>query len=225
MHKYFFAPYIILGDILRLFIVYMPGRLGFRLRHLYYKSRFKKIGSNSRIDIGVHIEGAELISLGDNVYIDKYCIISTGEKVSGSIRYRKNNNFRDPIGEIYIGNDVHIGQFCIIAGFGVVRINDKCGLSSGVKVYSLTNTPCLASDRSKVISIMPLGSPEAPYLSSPVVLEQNVWLGINVIVMPSVTVGKNSFCASNSVLIKSFPANSYLDGQPAVLLRNRFQVN
>ncbi len=168
----------------------------------------------------MHFEGLDLITVGDDVHIDKYCIISTTSSLQGNVSYKSNQNFSYPRGSISIGSYIHICQGCIIMGHGGVDIASNSVLSSGCKIYSLTNVPNDPSNPSKVISLMPYSS--SYYLCSPVVLQNNVWLGLNVIVMPSVTIGANSFCTSNSLVLKSFEENSYISGQPAVFVKRRF---
>lgn len=221
MFKYLLWPFRIVTDVIKLFVINMPGGFGFRLRYFFYKYRFKSIGRNVRIDVGVHIEGADLISVGSNVYIDKYCVIATGKNLVGKVSREKNPNYLGYPGEIIIGDDVHIAQFCILMGYGGISIGNKCVTSAGCKVYSLTNTANDPSHPDEVISIQPYN--HAPFLLAPVVLNENVWLGLNVIVMPSVSIGKNSFCVSNSLVLKSFSENSCVAGQPAVMIRNRFK--
>lgn len=210
-----------LGHFRLLVVTYLPGGLGNDLRRWYFRKRLKSCGRNVTIDQGVIIQGAELISLGDNVHIDKNCIIATGPHLMGRVTHVANDAFKHARGELVIGNDVHIVQQCIIMAFGGVTIGDRCTLSAGTKVYSLTNTPYLPEDRGQVVSIMPYN--QAPFLCSPVVLDENVWVGLNGILMPGVTIGKNSFVVSNSLVMGRFPANSYLQGQPAVRTRPRFQ--
>lgn len=219
--KIFKIPFLVLRDIGKLFVIYMPGGFGTKLRYLYYKNKLKSCGKNVIIDTGVHIDGTELISIGDNVYIDKYCIISIGKKLIGDIKRKENPDFSGEEGEIIIGNNIHIAQFCIIMGFGGVEIRDNFVMSSGAKIYSLTNTAYDLSDKSKIISLMPYS--QAPFLCSPVVIKENVWLGLNTITMPNITIEKNSFSASNSVLMCGFEENSYISGQPAKKIKERFQ--
>ncbi len=219
--KVFKIPFVILKDIAKCFIIYMPGSFGFKLRYLYYKNRFKKCGKNVIIDLGVTIEGAGLISVGDNVHIDKYCVISTGKAISGKIQRKFNSCFNGEDGEIIIGNDVHIAQFCILMGYGGIEISSNCVLSSGCKIYSLTNIAYDIEHKEKIISIMPYS--QAPFLQSAVFLDENNWLGLNTIVMPSVSIGKNSFSTSNSVIMNGFEGNSYISGSPAKRVRQRFK--
>jgi acetyltransferase-like isoleucine patch superfamily enzyme len=213
-------PLVVIKDMAGFFIMYMPGLTGIALRRLYYGRIFKRCGKNLVIDVGVSISGAELISVGDNVYIDKYCIIATGKKLIGDIKRKPNVAFNGKEGEIIIGDNIHIVQFCIIMGYGGVHIGNNCVLSASSKIYSLTNTAYDLNDKSRIVFLMPYA--QANFLLSPVVLKFNVWLGLNTIVMPGVTVDKNSFSVSNSVLLDSFPENSYIAGQPAKRIRERF---
>jgi acetyltransferase-like isoleucine patch superfamily enzyme len=215
-------PFLVLRDIGKFFIIYMPGGFGVRLRYLYYKNKFRSCGTNVIIDVGVHIDGAELINIGDNVYIDKYCIIATGKQLTGKIKRKPNREFKGEEGEIIIGNDIHIAQFCILMGYGGISIGDNSVLSSGCKIYSLTNTAYDLENKEEVVSLMPYKL--APFLISSVVFGQNVWLGLNCIVMPSVVIDKNSFSVSNSVIVDSFQNNSSISGNPAKRIRDRFKI-
>lgn len=198
----------------------MPGSFGNRLRYFYYKNKFKKCGTNVIIDVGVHIDGAELISVGSNVHIDKYCIIATGKGLVGEVKRKPNTAFIGEEGEIIIGDNIHITQFCIIMGYGGVLIENNCVMSANSKIYSLTNTSCDLDNKSKTTSIMPYS--QANFLLSPVTLNYNVWLGLNTILMPGTMININSFTTSNSVLMGHFPENSYISGQPARRIRDRF---
>ena len=109
----------------------------------------------------------------------------------------------------------------MIIGYGGLYIGDNSTLSAGSKLYSLTNIAYDPDDRSEIISIMPYE--QAPFLIGPIILKSNVWLGLNCIIMPNVEIKKNSFALSNSLVVSSFEENSYIGGQPAVLIKNRFK--
>lgn len=209
-------------DLYIFFITNIPGGLGYKLRYYYYRSKFKNCGINLKIDIGVSISGIENITIGDNVHIDKYTIISSGQSLRGDIHRKQNKYFNGNQGEIIIGNNIHICQFCILVGYGGLSIGDNCVLSSGCKIYSLTNTAYDPSNPKKIISIMPYD--QAPFLISPIVLSNNVWLGLNSILMPGSTILKNSFVVSNSLVSKVFEENSYIAGQPAKRIKDRFFI-
>jgi len=214
------SPLILLKNIFLFFLIYLPGAGGNWLRYQFYKRRFKSCGKNVIVDVGVIINGAEYITVGDNVYLDKYCVIYAGKSNIGKIKRKQNTAYQYDEGELIIGSNIHITQFCIIMAYGGVYIGDNCGLSAGTKIYSLSNLPYDPENRSKVVSIMPLN--QAPFIMSPVCLEENVWVGLDCLVMPGVHIGKDSFVVSKSLVMGMFPANSYISGQPAKRIRKRF---
>ncbi len=55
----------------------------------------------------------------------------------------------------------------------------------------------------------------------PVVIEDDVWIGGNVIIMPGLTVKKGTIIGAGSVLTKNFPEYSIVAGNPAKLIRSR----
>ena len=48
----------------------------------------------------------------------------------------------------------------------------------------------------------------------------NVFIGINSIIMPGVSIGDNCIIAAGSVVTKSFPSNSIIGGVPAKKIKN-----
>ncbi|MCK5136221.1 MAG: acyltransferase [Bacteroidales bacterium] len=55
----------------------------------------------------------------------------------------------------------------------------------------------------------------------PVVIEDNVFLGMNCMVLKGVTIGKNSVIGANSVVISSIPPNSVAMGNPCKVILKR----
>lgn len=79
----------------------------------------KAIGNNVLISKKASIYEAENISIGSNVRIDDFCILS---------------------GRIKIGNYVHIAAFCgLFAGDAGIEINDFVNISSKCNVYSISD--------------------------------------------------------------------------------------
>ena len=204
---------------------YIDGEYGEKARYRYYRTRLRGLGGNVRIDTGVFFYGMEYISIGDNTHIDKNCIIVGSppdlDLSSRIVKRRELENDKVREGEVSIGKDCHISQNCMIYGYGGVYIGDNCVMSAGAKVYSLTSMANDPYDDSHVISIVPY-SGISPTLVGKVVLDDNVWLGLDVLVSPGLEIGKNSFIRSNSVVLGSFSENSYIAGDPAVLMRKRF---
>lgn len=55
--------------------------------------------------------------------------------------------------------------------------------------------------------------------AKPIHIEDNVWITMNVIILPGVTVGKNSIIGAGSVVTKSIPPNSLVGGNPAKVIK------
>ena len=95
--------------------------------------RFKSLGNDVNISDKASIYNAKNISIGNNVRIDDFCILSAGDD------------------GIEIGNNVHIACYCSLIGKSKITLNDYCNISSRVSIYSsnddysgnsLTN-PCI----------------------------------------------------------------------------------
>lgn len=56
--------------------------------------------------------------------------------------------------------------------------------------------------------------------AAPIVLEDNVWLGGNVTVLPGVTIGANTVVGAGSVVTRDLPPNVVAAGNPARILRH-----
>lgn len=202
-----------LQDLFGAVVMFLPGGVGVRLRRFIYKRRFRSLGRNVTIGVGVVIHGHERISIGDDVVIDPYAILETGPLPSGYVIHKENSFFLGRVGDLSVGSNVHICQGAIVMGYGGVAIGDRCTVGAYAKIYSLSNLPCDPREPEVVHSIMPYS--QAPFLAGPVVLSDNVWVAVNTMLMPGVVIGRDSFAAANSVLVSSFMPNSYIVGQPA----------
>jgi acetyltransferase-like isoleucine patch superfamily enzyme len=58
--------------------------------------------------------------------------------------------------------------------------------------------------------------------AKPVVIENNVFIGVNSIIWKGVVIGENSVIGANSVVTKSIPANVFAAGNPCKVIRPLF---
>lgn len=63
------------------------------------------------------------------------------------------------------------------------------------------------------------GTEDNSVQSAPVVIEDRVWIGCNVIILAGVTIGKGSIIAAGSVVTKSVPPGMLVAGNPAKEIR------
>src|SRR5262249_22321797 len=121
--------------------------------------------------------------------------------------------------EVSIGAGTTVQRRCTING--TTRIGRGCILAPNVFISSGTHPfrafphlPIREQERRLAES----GSPDAP-----IWIQDDCWLGINVVVCPGVTVGKGSIVGANSVVVKSVSPYSVVAGAPARLIGQRLQ--
>jgi acetyltransferase-like isoleucine patch superfamily enzyme len=112
-----------------------------------------------------------------------------------------------PEGTLQIGDRVLINHGCSIGATKLVRIGDRCNIGSqSIVIDSAFHQ--LDPDRRN--------DEPAP---APVILEDNVWLAARVIVLPGVTIGKNSVVGAGSVVTRDIPPDVLAAGIPAKVIR------
>jgi acetyltransferase-like isoleucine patch superfamily enzyme len=108
---------------------------------------------------------------------------------------------------------------------GCIRIGDYVALSPGVRVTcskSITiGDGCSIAQRVFITDAdwHDLYHRIYPGKEDPVVLEDNVWLGDQVIVTKGVTIGRNSIVGAGSVVTRDVPPNSIAAGNPAAVVK------
>ncbi|MNH41091.1 putative acetyltransferase [compost metagenome] len=64
-----------------------------------------------------------------------------------------------------------------------------------------------------------------PYKTSKVVIEDNVWIGEMVSILPGVTIGRGTIIGANSVVTKDLPPNVIAVGSPAIPIKKYNFIN
>ena len=127
----------------------------------------KSIGKNVSISDKASIYGAQNLSIGDNVRIDDFTVLSAGD------------------GGIEIGSYIHIAVYSSLIGSGKITLSDFCNISSRVSIYSssdnysgeyMTN-PMVPEEFSNVFK-------------SPVFLDKHVIIGSGSVILPGVKIGE-----------------------------------
>jgi len=108
---------------------------------------------------------------------------------------------------------IRIGRNCflngaIIGAAASVTIGDNCIIAEAY--IRDTASHGIAPDRRHDLSAVKI---------APVVIENNVWIGSHVHVMPGVTIGENSIIGVNSVVTKSIPSDVFAAGNPARIIK------
>lgn len=145
------------------------------------------------------IRGRQFISWGTNFTIGTNCRLEAYPlKKSGPV--------------LQIGDNVQINDHVHITAVESVTIGNNVLMASKIYIsdsshgsYSGTT---LDSDPETPPALRPL-------TAKPVRIEDNVWLGENVAVLPGVTIGKGTIVGTNAVVTKSLPPYVIAAGIPA----------
>ena len=108
-------------------------------------------------------------------------------------------------GVIDIGNRVFLNYGTSLSAHHRITIGSGCQIAS--YVCMMDNDYHRAGDLTK------------PGESAPIVLEDNVWLAVRVIVLKGVTIGCNAVVGAGSVVTKDIPPNCLAAGVPAKVVR------
>ena len=105
---------------------------------------------------------------------------------------------------VSIGSHCNLAQGVFITGGGGVEIGDWVGFGPDVKIWSVNHR---------------FDDPDRPWLlqgwdKKPVRIEDDVWLGAGVFVMPGVTIGKGAIISACAVVGKSVPPYALFAGNP-----------
>lgn len=141
----------------------------------------------------------------------RYFVLKSAFKSCGeNVIIRRNVIFVYPE-YIEIGDNVSLNSGCYIEGGGRVSIGNDVRIAPFVSVIS--------SNHSFVRKDIPIR--EQGYDRAQVVIEDDVWLGTKVTVLPGVRVGKGSVIGSNSVVTHDVPPYSVAAGVPAKVIKKR----
>ena len=157
---------------------------------------FKKIGKNVLISRHTSIYGAQNMTIGDNVRIDDYCLLS---------------------GKITLGNYIHIAAYtAMFAGDAGIEMKDFTGLSPRCAVYAVSD------DYSGAAMTNPTVPDECRnVIGGPVVLEKHVVVGTGSTILPNVTIGEGTSVGSMALVHKSLEPWGIYVGAPCKRLKDR----
>ena len=121
-----------------------------------------------------------------------------------------------------------IGDFTLLNGALImaderIEIGSHCLVSWNVGIADSDFHPIDAAQRKiDTYALAPFYKerPPRPALrTAPVIIKDNVWIGMNAIILKGVTIGENSVVAAGAVVSKSVPENVVVAGNPAVIVK------
>lgn len=168
---------------------------------------------------GIHpsaiVEVAGRLELPATTIIEPGCVLFAGPQAE--ISFGEMNTiypgcvFRLERGFIRTGRRVSFGPGCVVyetrAG---LTVGDDCLIAGGVKLCGVQH----GHDG-------PGPMRDQPVRELPIVIGDDVWLGMGVIVMPGVTIGSHTVVGAGSVVTKDLPGRVVAHGVPARVTAER----
>lgn len=168
-----------------------------KVRQFFGLMLYKTIGqflpsSSSPIKIGKHFRR----------FCGSLILLKHGKKIN--IERKANFSIR-----CEIGNNSSIGQNAFI---GKTIIGENVMMGPDVKIYTINHS------HSRIdVPMTSQGVDE----EKPVIIEDDVWIGANVIILPGVVIGRGCIIGAGSVVTKSTPPYTICCGNPAIVKKER----
>ncbi|MFA5339135.1 MAG: DapH/DapD/GlmU-related protein [Candidatus Omnitrophota bacterium] len=177
----------------RLFIAYLPGRIGILARRLYWSPQFLRCRSFI-ISYGCRVTNPKGITMGDRVNIMHNCCL-----------YANDN------GTIKIGNGVNMNSNVIIgaANDGEIILGDNVAIGPNVVLR--------ASNHIYGRKDIPIN--KQGHTGGRIVVEDDVWIGANAVVLRNVTIGKGAVIGAGAVVNRDIPPGALACGVPAKVIK------
>lgn len=112
---------------------------------------------------------------------------------------------------IKLGYNVFINRGGYITARGPITIGDNVIIGPGVIINS-----GMHNYQSNDVLIRDQG-----HRILPICIENDVWIGANVVIMPGVTIGEGSIVGAGAIVTSSIPAYSVAVGVPAKVIKKR----
>jgi len=160
--------------------------------------KFASIGRGVLISDKASIHNNNNISIGNNVRIDDFCVLSAGE------------------GGIFLGDYIHLAVYTSIIGSGKIIVSDFCNISSRVSIYSSND------DYSGTAMTNPMVPSEYTRVKhAAVTLEKHVIIGSGSIILPGVRLCEGVAVGALSLINNDCSAFGVYAGIPARLIGHR----
>jgi acetyltransferase-like isoleucine patch superfamily enzyme len=145
------------------------------------------------------------VRFGDHVSVYGGCSFSVG--VNGRCKV---GDFTLLNGALIMAEErIEIGSHCLISWNVGLADSDFHPLAPAQRIIDAHALAPFFKDR----------PPRPEIRTAPVIISDNVWIGMNAVILKGVTIGENSVIAAGAVVTKSVPANVVVAGNPAVMTK------
>lgn len=160
-------------------------------RKFWWQAQGARFGRGTRVP-PLHMTWPHQVSVGEHCALEP------------SIFFKYDGHWH-PGPSIIIHNRVFVGRDCEFNIKNRVEIGDDSLIASGCKFID--------HDHAMAIDKGPMNRQPCP--DAPIVLEEDVWLGVNVVVLKGITIGRGAVVGAGAIVTKSIPSYEIWAGIPA----------
>ena len=181
-------------------------KASFRIRHYWvgsflrvckYRILGMEVGTDTTLGRGFHASWPQCVTIGKKCLFEPNIVFKIDVKWSLEKR-------------IAIGNNVFIGTGAEFNISHQIKIGDRCLIASGCKFVDHDHG-------------FEQAGPIAPQIGKlgAIEIQNDVWLGANVLVLRGVKIGAGSVIGAGAVVTKNVPPNQIWAGVPAKMISER----
>jgi galactoside O-acetyltransferase len=177
----------------------MLSNEGYYTEHDLADFGFASLGTNVRISSDARVYGAERISIGNDVRIDDFVMLATGE------------------GSITIGNSVYIARCCNLTGTFGIELCDYSSMAANTVIYS-------ASDdySGEFMTAQAIPKEFTKFVGGKVTIGRHVIIGASSVIIGKADIGEGCSLGAVTVVVDQDldPWGMYV-GNPARRVKER----
>lgn len=160
-------------------------------------------------------QNVDILREPNTIINPKYISIGNGFRSLYGLRMEAIDNYSGQkfLPDITIGDNVHVGSDCHFGCINKLSIGHNVLIASKVYISDHSHGEILAEE----LKIPP--NSRLLFSKGPVIIENNVWIGEGVCVLPNVRIGENSIVGANAVVTKDVPKNCVVAGVPAKVIK------
>ena len=166
--------------------------------------------------------------IGKKIKFGPICLCRNGSGNPMNITIADNSYIMGTIctqgnGKIVIGDHFYLGPGSFIGAVESIVIGRCVIISNDVKIYDNNNHPTSPKER-EFMSMSGFSNDNWLWKHAdrkPVIIEDNVWIGGRVIILPGVHIGSHVIIGAGSVVTKDIPNWAVAAGNPAVVKKFR----
>ena len=163
------------------------------------------------------LAGTRRIRVGDDTRVESFVSLSVARE--GSIEIGSHCELRSfarldaDVGRIAIGDGSSVNPFCLLSGFGGLRIGSNVRIASHCVILSSTHQ---YGDVGLAIHVQGVAPKETA-------IGDDGWLGAHAVVVGGVSIGSHSIIGAGAVVLEDIPPYAVAAGVPARVIRMRSQ--